>query len=71
MNTDKISGHPASPTRGRTIPWASFYDTLVGVVSLGQAKPTMGYCQAWLGVRIDKGHYGKSDLSGLNIAMMP
>lgn len=40
------------------------------VVSLGQAKPTMGYCQAWLGVRIDKGHYGKSDLSGLNIAML-
>lgn len=40
------------------------------VVSLGQARPTMGYCQAWLGVRIDNGHYGKSDLSGLNMAMM-
>ncbi len=40
------------------------------VVSLGAHKPTHGYCQAWMGIRIDQGHYGKSDLSGLNIAMM-
>ncbi|MEX2521081.1 MAG: DUF1326 domain-containing protein [Paracoccaceae bacterium] len=40
------------------------------VVSLGQARPSMGYCQAWLGVRIDEGHYGESDLTGLNIAML-
>ena len=29
-----------------------------------------GYCQAWLGVRIDYGYVGKEDLSGLNIAMV-
>jgi hypothetical protein len=27
------------------------------VVSLGKHPPTEGYCQAWLGVRIDEGHY--------------
>lgn len=40
------------------------------VVSLGQARPSMGYCQAWLGVRIDKGRYGDADLSGLHVAML-
>ncbi len=40
------------------------------VVSLGQHAPTEGYCQAWLGVRIDEGHDGKEDLSGLNVAML-
>lgn len=40
------------------------------VVSLGQHPPTNGYCQAWLGVRIDKGHSGKLDLGGLNVAML-
>lgn len=40
------------------------------VVSLGQARPSMGYCQAWLGVRIDEGHYGEASLAGLNIAML-
>ncbi|NDB27655.1 MAG: DUF1326 domain-containing protein, partial [Actinobacteria bacterium] len=28
------------------------------VVSLGTHPPTEGYCQAWLGVRIDKGKSG-------------
>ncbi len=40
------------------------------VVSLGSHKPTYGYCQAWLGVRIDKGNMGDLDLSGLNVAML-
>ncbi|MFV0473199.1 MAG: DUF1326 domain-containing protein [Pikeienuella sp.] len=40
------------------------------VVSLGQARPSMGYCQAWLGVRIDEGRHGETALSGLNIAML-
>lgn len=40
------------------------------VVSLGQARPTMGYCQAWLGIRIDEGHHEDSDLGGLNLAML-
>ncbi|NQT61609.1 MAG: class I SAM-dependent methyltransferase [Candidatus Marinimicrobia bacterium] len=29
---------PAPTTTGQTIPWAYFYDTLVGVMSLGKAK---------------------------------
>jgi len=40
------------------------------VVSLGDHPPTEGYCQAWLGVRIDEGAFEGEDLSGLNVAMM-
>ena len=40
------------------------------VVSLGAHPPTEGSCKAWLGVRIDEGHWGKTDLAGLNVAMM-
>jgi hypothetical protein len=40
------------------------------VVSLGKHPPTEGYCQAWAGVRIDRGSYGTVDLSGLNVAML-
>lgn len=40
------------------------------VVSLGQHPPTEGYCQAWSGVRIDSGHYGDTDLSGLNVGLV-
>ncbi|MEO1293552.1 MAG: DUF1326 domain-containing protein [Pseudomonadota bacterium] len=40
------------------------------VVSLGKHAPTEGYCQAWLGVRIDEGHHNGADLSGLNVGMV-
>ncbi len=40
------------------------------VVSLGKHPPTEGYCQAWMGVRIDEGHFGEESLSGLNIGMV-
>jgi len=40
------------------------------VVSLGKHPPTEGYCQAWAGVRIDKGHYEGEDLSGLNVGLV-
>ncbi len=40
------------------------------VASLGKHPPTEGYCQAWLGIRIDKGHYNDESLDGLNIGMM-
>jgi len=40
------------------------------VVSLGKHPPTEGYCQAWLGVRIDEGHYDGEDLSGLKVGML-
>ncbi len=40
------------------------------VVSLGKHPPTEGYCQAWVGIRIDEGHHDGEDLSGLNIGML-
>ena len=40
------------------------------VVSLGKHPPTEGYCQAWAGVRIDRGFAGDEDLSGLNVALL-
>ncbi|MEM6973232.1 MAG: DUF1326 domain-containing protein [Pseudomonadota bacterium] len=40
------------------------------VVSLGKHPPTEGYCQAWMGVRIDEGTFNGADLSGLNVGMM-
>lgn len=40
------------------------------VLSLGQHPPTEGDCLAWFGVRIDDGHHGETDLSGINVAAM-
>ena len=40
------------------------------VVSLGAHPPTEGYCQAWVGIRIDEGHYDGENLSGLNVALL-
>jgi hypothetical protein len=40
------------------------------VVSLGKHPPTEGHCQTWGGIRIDKGKFGKTDLSGLNVALI-
>lgn len=40
------------------------------VVSLGQHAPTDGYCQTWLGIRIDEGRLDDVDLSGLKVGMI-
>lgn len=40
------------------------------VVSLGQHPPTEGYCQAWMAIAIDEGHFEGEDLSGLNIGIL-
>lgn len=40
------------------------------VVSLGLHPPTEGHCQTWGAVRIDSGHYGNEDLSGINIGLL-
>ena len=40
------------------------------VVSLGKHPPTEGYCQAWVGVRIDTGHHGDAVLDGLNVGLL-
>jgi len=40
------------------------------VLSLGKHPPTEGYCQTWGGVRIDEGHFGDIDLTGINMGLM-
>jgi hypothetical protein len=40
------------------------------VLSLGEHPPTEGICQSWAGFRIDSGHHGDVDLSGLNVGFM-
>ena len=40
------------------------------VVSLGAHPPTEGYCQAWVGIRIDEGAYDGESLSGLNVGLL-
>jgi hypothetical protein len=40
------------------------------VVSLGKHPPTEGYCQAWVGIRIDEGAFGDESLSGLNVGLI-
>lgn len=40
------------------------------VLSLGQHPPTEGYCQTWMGIRIDEGHFGDADLGGLNVGLI-
>jgi ubiquinone/menaquinone biosynthesis C-methylase UbiE len=36
MTTENAHNHPAPKTQGRTIPWASFYDTIVKLMSFGK-----------------------------------
>ncbi len=72
--------HPASAKSGHgTIPWAIKGELILNcnctvfcpcVISLGKHPPTEGHCQTWGGVRIDGGHYGDVDLSGLNVGLM-
>lgn len=40
------------------------------VISLGEHPPTEGYCQTWAGFRIDEGHFGDVDLSGINMGLV-
>ena len=40
------------------------------VVSLGQHPPTKGYCQTWMGIAIDEGHFEGEPLDGINIGLL-
>ncbi len=74
------SRHPqARPQGAAQTPWAIKGELILNcnctvfcpcVVSLGKHAPTEGYCQAWSGIRIDSGHYGDTDLSGLNVGLL-
>ncbi|PWE34240.1 hypothetical protein DDZ14_00550 [Maritimibacter sp. 55A14] len=74
------SRHPSAQRQDAgNIPWAIKGELILNcnctvfcpcVVSLGKHAPTEGYCQAWAGVRIDEGHYGGEELSGLNVGLV-
>ncbi|WP_425045527.1 DUF1326 domain-containing protein [Primorskyibacter sp. S87] len=74
------SRHPAAERKDPGLtPWAIKGELVLNcnctvfcpcVVSLGLHPPTEGHCQTWGGVRIDSGHYGDEDLSGLNIGLL-
>ena len=62
-----------------TVPWSVKGELILNcnctvfcpcVVSLGKHAPTEGYCQTWMGIRIDEGAYGDEDLGGLNVGML-
>ena len=67
-------------TKVGTVPWEIRGELILNcnctvfcpcVISLGNHPPTEGsVCQAWAGVRIDEGHYGDEDLSGLNVGLI-
>ena len=40
------------------------------VLSLGEHPPTESRCQTWAGVRIDDGHIGDVELTGINVGLM-
>lgn len=74
------SRHPSSERSDiGAVPWAIRGELILNcnctvfcpcVISLGKHAPTEGVCQAWAGVRIDLGHYGGEDLSGLNVGLL-
>ncbi len=39
------------------------------LLSRAQARPTEGHCDVVVAVRVDRGHYGDTDLSGLNAVL--
>lgn len=74
------SRHPSVPRKDHgVVPWAIRGELILNcnctvfcpcVVSLGNHPPTEGICQAWAGVQIADGHYGDTDLSGLNVGLL-
>ncbi len=76
---DTVQPHAAAEAQLGRVPWAIQGELILNcnctvfcpcVVSLGKHAPTEGYCQAWSGIRIDKGHYGDEDISGLNVGLL-
>ena len=72
--------HPAADKSDRgLVPWSLRGELILNcnctvfcpcVVSLGRHPPTEGVCQAWAGISIDEGQYGRESLSGLNVGMI-
>ncbi len=79
MNESATSPATGADASAGVAPWAIRGELILNcnctvfcpcVVSLGKHPPTEGYCQAWAGVRIDTGHHGETDLSGLNVGLL-
>ncbi|MEM7596797.1 MAG: DUF1326 domain-containing protein, partial [Pseudomonadota bacterium] len=79
--SQRIDNRMANPKRRKMTPteWAIKGELFLNcsctvfcpcVVSLGAHPPTEGYCQAWMAIAIDEGHYEGEDLSGLNVGLM-
>ncbi len=77
----RLDSRMPDPARsdGAVVPWAIKGELILNcnctvfcpcVVSLGEHPPTEGHCQTWGAVRIDDGHYGDEDLSGINIGLL-
>ena len=67
MNTEKTYRQPAPKTSGRTIPWASFYDVVVWLLSFGKIqalrKVIVGRAQIEPGERVLDVGCGTGDLA--------
>ena len=79
--SQRIDNRMANPKRRKMTPteWAIKGELFLNcsctvfcpcVVSLGAHPPTEGYCQAWMAIAIDEGHFEGEDLSGLNVGLM-
>ena len=78
---DKIVQQMGNPSRRKMKPteWAIKGELFMNcscavfcpcVVSLGKHPPTEGYCQAWMAIVIDEGHFEGEDISGVNVGLL-
>jgi ubiquinone/menaquinone biosynthesis C-methylase UbiE len=67
MNADKTHNQPAPKTKGQIIPWASFYDTMVWLLSWGKGQEirekTVALAQIKAGDRVLDVGCGTGDLT--------
>lgn len=79
--SQRIDQRMDNPLRRRMVPtdWAITGELFMNcsctvfcpcVVSLGQHPPTEGYCQTWMGIIIDEGHFEGESLTGLNVGLL-
>jgi len=78
---DRIVQQMGNPSRRKTVPteWRIKGELFMNcscdvfcpcVVSLGKHPPTEGYCQAWMAIVVDEGHFEGEPLDGVNIGLL-